>query len=146
MSFLRIDYVDMRQFMDLAIQFEVESAEFYAKMHIGVEERSVQELLTTLEAEEKDHGRILKEFEAPKDSDSILQFAPELSLSMPMPKGDPNFAEMLSVAIKREHASAEIYRRASERTSGAFKELLEGLAVFEEEHEQKLRSLQAHPT
>ena len=77
---------------------------------------------------------------------NILQFAPELSLSMPMPKDDPDFTQMLTVAIEREHTSAQIYQHASERTMGAFKELLEGLAVFEQEHEQKLRSLQAHPT
>jgi len=139
-------YVNMMQFMDLAIQFEIESADFYAQMSSGVNEKSVQELLATLEAQEKDHARILEEYEAPKDSDIILQFAPELTLSMPTPKGDPDFAEMLSVAINREHVSAEIYRRASERTLGAFKELLEGLAVFEEEHEQKLKRLQAPRT
>lgn len=139
-------YVDMRQFMELAIQFEVESAEFYARMGKAASEKSVQELLTTLKAQENDHARILKEYEAPKDSNIILQFAPELSLSMPVPKDSPDFNEMLTVAIQRERASADIYRRASERTVGAFKELLEGLAVFEQEHEQKLKQLQSTRT
>jgi rubrerythrin len=61
---------------------------------------------------------------------------------MPVPKDNPDFSEMLSVAIQREQASAQIYRRASERTMGGFKELLEGLAAFEEEHERKLKGLQ----
>ena len=65
---------------------------------------------------------------------------------MPVPKDYPDFAEMLSVAIDRERTSAEIYRRAPERTTGAFKELLEGLASFEQEHEQKLRGLQSSRT
>jgi len=135
-------YVDMQQFMELAIRFEVDSADFYARMGKAVAERNVQRLLATLEAQENDHARILKEYEAPKDSSIILQFAPELSLSMPVPKGNPDFSEMLTVAIERERISAEIYRRASERTVGAFKELLEGLAAFEQEHEQKLKELQ----
>ena len=43
--------------MDLAIQFEVESAEFYAEMARAVDEKNVQELLGTLEAQENDHAR-----------------------------------------------------------------------------------------
>jgi rubrerythrin len=136
----------MNQFMDLAIQFEVESAEFYARMKDTATEKAVQELLATLQAEENDHIRILTEYEAAKNSDIILQFAPELSLSMPMPGADPDFNEMLSVAIQRERASVDIYRRASERTTGEFKELLEGLAAFEEEHERKLKGLQRSRT
>jgi rubrerythrin len=139
-------YVDMNQFMDLAIQFEVESAEFYARMRKTATEESVRKLLATLEAQENDHARTLKEYEAPKDGNIILQFAPELSLSMPVPKENPDFGEMLSVAIERERASAEIYRRVSERTLGAFKDLLEGLAVFEQEHERKLKRLQGPRT
>jgi rubrerythrin len=139
-------YVDMNQFMDLAIQFEVESAEFYARMRKTATEESVRKLLATLEAQENDHARTLKEYEAPKDGNIILQFAPELSLSMPVPKENPDFGEMLSVAIERERASAEIYRRVSERRLGAFKDLLEGLAVVEQEHERKLKRLQGPRT
>jgi rubrerythrin len=135
-------YVDMAEFMDLAIRFETESAEFYASMGKIATDKSVQELIGTLETEENDHARILKEYEAPKDSNIILQFAPALSLSMPMPGEDPGFSEMLGVAIERERASAEMYRRASQRTVGAFRELLEGLTAFEEEHERKLKGLQ----
>jgi rubrerythrin len=139
-------YVDMRQFMDLAIQFEVESADFYARMKDAVTEEAVRELLAVLEAEENDHVRILKEFESAGDSDIILQFAPELSLSMPVPGENPDFEEMLTVAIRRERVSADIYGRASELTLGGFKELLEGLKAFEEEHERKLRQLQRSRT
>jgi rubrerythrin len=146
MASKKTTYVDMGQFMDLAIRFEVESAEFYASMAKAVDEKSVQELMGTLEDQENDHARVLREYEAPKDSNIILQFAPELSLSMPLPDDNPGFTEMLGVAVERERASAEIYQRASERTMGAFKELLEGLASFEQEHEQKLKGLQSSRT
>jgi rubrerythrin len=139
-------YVNMAEFMDLAIRFETESAEFYASMGETSTDMSVQELLGTLEAEENDHARVLKEYEAPKDSNIILQFTPALSLSMPMPGEDPDFGEMLGVAIERERASADMYRRASQRTVGSFKELLEGLTTFEEEHERKLKGLQRSRT
>jgi rubrerythrin len=135
-------YVNMQELMELAIRFEDESAEFYALMRSRAAEDSVRNLLKTLKEQEQEHARLLRESEMPKDRDIILQFAPELSLSMPMPGDNPDFDEMLSVAIERERVSVQIYRRASERTLGAFKELLEGLALFEEEHERKLKALQ----
>jgi len=72
----------------------------------------------------------------------MIQFAPELSLSMPSPPENPGFAEMLRLAIAREEKSARIYRVAAEMTVAGFRELLEGLAGFEEEHERRLRGLQ----
>jgi rubrerythrin len=135
-------YVNMQELMDLAIRFEDESAAFYAQMRNCTEEKSVRDLLKTLQEQEEEHARLLRESEMPKDRDIILQFAPELSLSMPMPGDNPGFDQMLSVAIERERVSVRIYRRASERTLGEFKEMLEGLALFEEEHERKLKALQ----
>jgi rubrerythrin len=135
-------YVTMQELMDLAIRFEDESAAFYAQMRSRATEAGVRDLLKTLQGQEEEHARLLRESEMPKDSDIILQFAPELSLSMPMPGENPDFDEMLSVAVERERVSVQIYRRASERTLGTFKEMLEGLALFEEEHERKLKALQ----
>ena len=46
----------------------------------------------------------------------MIQFAPELSLSMPSPPENPGFPEMLRLAIAREEKSARIYRIAAEMT------------------------------
>ena len=80
-------YLNMEQFMRLAIEFEADSAGFYRSM------------------------------QRPELDPVVLQSAPELSLSMPDPSEKPDF-----------------------------RELLEGLAAFEEEHERRLRGLQQRPS
>jgi len=131
----------MREFMDLAIGFEVESAEFYSRMSTSVNDDAVVGLLNRLESQERDHEKTLRAYHTPKGDETTFQFPPDLSLSMPVPGDDPDFMQMLSVAIEREHRSAEIYRAATERTSGQFRDMLQGLAGFEAEHEDQLKLL-----
>jgi rubrerythrin len=134
-------YLNMEQFMRLAIEFEVESAAFYRSM-LGPElDGEVQDLLQQLEVQEREHESVLRNYEADPRSPVMIQFAPELSLSMPSPPENPDFAAMLRLAIAREEKSARIYRVASEMTVAGFRELLEALAGFEEEHERRLRGL-----
>ena len=109
-------YLYMEKFMRLAIEFEADSAGFYRSM------------------------------QRPELDPVVLQSAPELSLSMPDPSEKPDFRELLQVAIAREEKSARIYRMTADMTVGAFRQLLEGLAAFEEEHERKLRGLQQRPS
>ena len=98
----------------------------------------------TLEEEEKEHERILRDCKLTVDPNITLQFPASLSLSMPEPESEtPDFDEMLSVAIEREVRSREIYENAADLVSGNFKELLTGLAHFEREHEEKLRHLKS---
>lgn len=136
------NYLTMQQFMDVAIQFEVESAEYYHQMATMVSDGEIVELLARLEEQEREHERILKAYNAPDEVATTFQFAPELATAMPSPSENPDFSEMLSVAIARERKAADIYRAASLRTVGAFREMIEGLAGFEEEHEARLRLLQ----
>jgi rubrerythrin len=136
-------YVTMRQLMELAIQFEMDSAAFYRRMRSMSSEAPVRELLQTLEEEEKDHERILRGYTPPQNEELRLQFAPELTLSMPALGRDTDFAGMLMLAIERERRSVDMYADAAGRTMGEFRELLENLASFEREHERKLQRLQA---
>lgn len=131
----------MQQFVDIAIEAEVQSADFYQQMAGKATDQSVIDLLAKLEAQEREHERILSAYSAPSDDATTFQFAPELTLTMPVPSHDPDFDEMLDVAIKREHKAAEIYRAASQRTVGAFREMIDGLAGFEEDHEDRLKRL-----
>jgi rubrerythrin len=134
-------YLSMEQFMRLAIDFEAESAAFYRSMQGPELEAEARELLRQLEGQEREHEEILRGYQVDPRDPGTLQFAPELSLSMPSPPANPDFAAMLRLAIAREEKSARIYRVASEMTVAGFRELLEGLAAFEEEHERRLRGL-----
>jgi len=139
-------YLNMEQFMRLAIEFEADSAEFYRSMQRPELDAEVLELLRRLEREERQHERVLRDYETDRSDPVVLQFAPELSLSMPDPSEKPDFRELLQVAIAREEKSARIYRMTADMTVGAFRQLLEGLAAFEEEHERRLRGLQQRPS
>ncbi len=136
-------YLDMGQFMKLAVEFEQDSVAFYREMRESGLAGEAAWLVGELENQEKDHVRILRAFEAPKDADILIQFAPELSLSMPPVPREKSFPALLEVAIARERKSVEIYENAAEATVGAFKELVQGLSDFEREHERKLRTIQA---
>ena len=135
-------YLSVEQFLSLAIRFEVESAEYYHRMQQDAADRKVLELLQDLEHQEMEHQRVLKEFRADRRSKQLMQFAPELSLSMPASPANPGFGELLAVAIERERQSARIYRAASDLSSGEFRKILDELAEFEHQHEERLVALQ----
>ena len=131
--------------MRLAIRFEQASAAYYRDMLSKASQREVKELLMLLEQQELAHERILKEYEIPTDTTYVMQFPPSFNLSMPVPDSDdPSYNEMLEVAIQREKKSCELYKKAAGFVTGDFSKLLEGLATFEKEHEEKLKSLQQY--
>lgn len=139
------NFLAMSEFIELAIQFEIESAEFYHTLLAKTGRKNVINLLKILAAQEMEHAQILKNYDYYKVSDSILQFGPSLSLSMPAPTTEaPSFAELLTLAIARERTSGEIYQHAADLMSGEFKVLLNGLANFEREHEKKLQALHVY--
>jgi len=139
----RKTYVTMKEFMDLAIKFEIESADFYVEIKSLVSDDETINLMNKLAAQETDHARILGAYTAPSGDVATFQFGPELSLSMPPAPAQPTLENMLDVAIERERKSAQIYHAAAGRTSGEFREMIESLAGFEEEHEDRLTRLKA---
>jgi len=52
--------------------------------------------------------------------------------------------ELLELAVNREIKAAEIYEGAAGQTRGDLKKLLEGLAVFEREHEERLKKMRLY--
>jgi rubrerythrin len=136
-------YLTIDEFLQLAILFETEAAEYYHRMKGRAHEPDVAALLDSLEDEERQHERVLRKRSFAVDPNTVLRFPPELDLQMPGEKSDdPSFAEMISIAIAREIRAREIYEAAARLASGEFEELLVGLAAYELRHEKKLRSLQ----
>ncbi len=136
------NFVTIEEFVQLAIQFGENSADFYSKMQALVKNESARKLLKLLEKEEMKHVNILKEFTVKEDKDSVLQFLPSFLRSMPAMKSEhPEMEEIIEVVIERERKAVEIYENTASMVSGNFKELLIGLARFERQHEEKLRRL-----
>lgn len=138
------NFVTIEEFLQLAISFEVQSAQFYRELQKTATADDAIELLRLLEQQEIEHEKVLRNYAIEEDLDSLLQFPPSLALSMPqLSSKAPDFDEMLSIAIEREKRSAAIYERAADMVSGDFGKLLTGLSLFERAHEEKLRSLQS---
>jgi rubrerythrin len=138
-------YLDVNEFLKLVIGFERAAALFYRELREKHEKTGVKSLLEMLEAEELKHAKVLMEFEKTGEAEGYIQFPPEILLSMP-PADDPDLGidELMDIAIERERRAALIYENAASMMSGSFKELLEGLAAFEKEHEEKLQSFRSY--
>jgi rubrerythrin len=137
--------VDVTGLLALAIGFEVESAELYESLAPEAPAGPVRELVALLGRQEREHERILKEFQPPAGGKGLLQFAPELSLSMPRRPAEVDLEATLGWALARERATAAIYGAAAAAAgAGPVRGLLEGLARFEQEHVERLVSLQRY--
>lgn len=138
-------YLDVKEFLQLVIGFERSAALFYRELRAKAERKEVKSLLELLEAEELKHAKVLLEFEKSEEAEGFIQFPPEMSLSMPAADDpDMGISELLDIAIEREKRAALIYGHAASTVAGSFKELLEGLAAFEKEHEEKLMSFKSY--
>ncbi len=138
-------YLDVKEFLELVIGFERDAAQFYRDLRAKHENDQVKSLLELLEIEEVKHAKVLKEFEKTGEIDGFIQFPPEIELSMPaVDDPDMGISELIDIAIERERRAALIYENAAAVMAGSFKELLEGLAAFEKEHEEKLKSFKSY--
>jgi rubrerythrin len=132
------NYVTMKEFLNLAIDFEHDSAEYYARLWDKVPGDKEKELCSELENEESSHADTLSLHNVDEESEARIQFTPELSLSMPEIKADAEVQELIKGAIAREEKSVKIYEYASDFAVGKFKALLKDLADFERAHIRKL--------
>jgi rubrerythrin len=138
-------YLSVQQFLELAIHFEVDSAEYYRLMQKSSTDREVLGLLQDLELRELEHERALREYKQRRKSEAVLQFAPELSLSMPAAPMNPGFAELLEVAVERERQSVRIYRATADLSSGELRRIMEELEAFEQQHLDRLLRIRQIP-
>lgn len=135
-------YMTSRDFLEMAIAFEHDSALLYRSMQQDME-GSFRQLLELLEKQELNHERTLRAFSAP-EPDAIIQFPPDLAKAMPpRPEGTMTLRALIDYAIERERRSRDTYHAAAHSVTGAFRELVQGLARFEEEHEDKLKSMRS---
>ncbi|MBT3382035.1 MAG: hypothetical protein HN742_26090 [Lentisphaerae bacterium] len=133
-------YLTCAEFVQIAIVFEQESAEFFRRLQ-GVTSGSARQLAALLEKQEVAHENALRKLDVAGIRD-MIQFAPEKPVTIPgLPDGDLPLSDLIELGIERERAAKNTYQNAARFASGAFKNLLEGLVRFEEEHEQKLISM-----
>jgi rubrerythrin len=143
-------FMTLTEVIEKAIVFEESSAVFYHGMRREAPSENVRELLETLETEELEHKRILKDGLAKENelakrsghTEEYIQFPPEMSLLMPpMKKEKPTFEELLDYAIEREVQSALIYETTGLTSPSRIKDWFIELSRFERNHEVRLRDL-----
>ena len=99
------NFVTVGEYLQIVIQFQLESAQFYHDLKGQTDRRDAVELLDILEKQEIHHQRILRAYKVKADPNSILQFLQAVNILFCF---------------------------------------LTGLAVFEREHEERLKSLQRY--
>ncbi len=139
-NFLKVD-----ELLDLAIEFEQESADYYRKLRSHVEDARVLDMLKELEQQEIEHRDILKNFELGDKPYPMLQFGPSFSITLPEIESEsPSLRELMDVAIEREIVSRQIYTTTAGQVFGNLAQVLQDLAAFEGEHEAKLKDMRAY--
>lgn len=135
------NFLSIAEFLKLAVEFEEDSAAFYRVMLKKNLAEPVKALAELLEKQEEAHAKLLREYDA-GNSRAFIQFPPEFKLSMPDKYDEGmSIADLISLAINREVHAEAMYNNAAASVSGDFKEFIKGLAVFEAEHAERLRSL-----
>ncbi len=135
------NFLSIADFLELAVEFEEDSAAFYRGMLTRKLADPVRALAVLLEKQEEAHAKILREYEV-GESKAFLQFPPEFKLSMPDQYEEGlSVSALIALAIDREVHAEALYNNAAASVSGSFKEFIRGLALFEKEHVERLRSL-----
>jgi rubrerythrin len=139
------NFITVKELIELAIDFEIESAKFYRKLQKKTKVDTVLQLLRLLEEQEWEHEKILRQYEIGPDPHAILQFGPSFSFAMPaIPPNNIGMFELLDIALQRERKTAEIYENSASLISGDLHKLLGNLATFEHDHEDKLTALKSY--
>ncbi|MDX9958092.1 MAG: ferritin family protein [Spirochaetia bacterium] len=134
-------YVTIAELKTRLIDFEEESARTYATLMELTADENANSILGLLMREEKEHAKKLGNLRVEDRSAGLLQFPPEVSLSMPPIPVNKDLGTMLAYAVEREAQSARIYTSAASQSSGAFKELFVDLAAWEHRHEERVSQL-----
>ncbi len=133
-------YVTCREFVERAIVFEQQSAAFYRAMQTQCT-GAARELAVLLEKQELAHEQALRGLDLGSLT-GIIQFVPDLTAAMPdLPATPCGLAEMIELGVERERRAKEAYHNVARFVTGELQQFIEGLARFEAEHEEQLKSM-----
>ncbi len=139
------NFLKVEELMEMAIQFEHDSMQYYHDLRNFVSDSRALGLLDTLEHQEREHRDLLKNYDLGDKPYPLIQYGPAFDLTMPkLEEEDPDLDALLNVAIEREIVSKQVYETTAGQVFGNLAELLRDLAGFEEEHERKLKDLRGY--
>ena len=137
---------EFSKIIEFAIKGEEEAAEFYKRLQERSKFDAGKTMLKELEAMERHHITMLKNFQEDSIEDYIKYSIPDLKISQFMqdiPEHDNmTYQEVIIVAIKREEAANLLYSTmAAEYPDGPAKNLFMLLADEESKHKLSLETL-----
>lgn len=135
-----------RQILSMAIENEIEAAEFYQ----GVCDKTVDDKLKTLfggmAAEERNHRTLLEGFLADESRPMKFKTAQDYKVSetVEMPKFSLAMkpVDAIALAMKKEEDAMNMYLKFSQASDDAEqKDLFDNLAAMEQSHKAKLEDI-----
>ena len=137
--------VTLKEILKKAIQREVDSRQLYINLSQRVRDEAAKDVFQKLAQYEQTHQTLLEQYlrgelkEGSLSSDHIVDYKIAEHLDHPDISPEMNLQETFLLAANREKLAHEFYLALSEiHPEGEVQRLLEGLAIQELEHKQKV--------
>lgn len=138
----------LSDFIDIAIQREIEAYEFYQGLRAKVRDKTAQDALDFLAKEEQKHRAFLEDYQAGKLGADALRITQvidyKIAEHLEKPDLDRNLEskDVYLVAAHREQNSYQFYTAlAAIHPDGAVKDMLQRMANEEKRHKEKVEYL-----
>lgn len=138
----------LSDFIDIAIQREIEAYEFYQGLKAKIEDQTAAQALDLLANEEKKHRAFLEDYQAGKLGSDALRLTQVIDyriaehLEQPDLDKDLESKDVYLVAAHREQHSYHFYTAlAAIHPEGAVKDMLLRMANEEKRHKEKVEYL-----
>jgi rubrerythrin len=138
----------LSDFIDIAIQREIEAYEFYQGLYETVQDTTAREALGFLANEERKHREFLESYQAGKLGPGALRLTQVLDYKIAEYLEQPNIqknmrsSDVYLVAAHREQNSVNFYTGlAAVHPDGQVKEILLRMANEEKRHKEKVEYL-----
>ena len=138
----------LKDFLDIAIQREIEAFEFYSGLSEKVADKQAKDTIRTLAGEEKKHRAFLEDYRDGKVAAGSLRMNQvvdyRIAEHMDKPATDTAIksSEAYLLAAHREKTSHDFYKALADiHPDGAVKEMLLLMAAEEMKHKEKVEYL-----
>jgi len=135
-----------KKILGMAIENEIEAAEFYQCVHDKTQDAKLQSIFDGLAEEERNHRALLECFLAdesrPMKFKAVHDYKVSETVEMPRLSMEMKPVDAIALAMKKEEEAMSMYREFAEASHDAGqKDVFENLARMEQSHKTKLEDL-----
>jgi rubrerythrin len=134
---------NFQEIIDFAIKREEEAYEAYGRMIEMAETPGLRKLLSELQAEEKEHKRLLQNISEEKIESLEIKEVEDMKISDQLqeekPSANMNFQDLLILAAKKEKEAIDLYTSLGKKVkTEELKKLFDFLVQQEKSHKLRL--------